>query len=264
MSQRTDGPLLVRMDDTTAVLTLNRPEQRNAFDGSLLRLLREVIDDLDRDDSVRAVVITGAGERAFCAGADIRHMQSMDVHRAREWGHLGHAAFGALEALRKPVIAAINGAALGGGCELTLACDFRFAAKGAVIGQPEIKLGLIPGWGGTQRLARVVGQALAKDLILTGRLMPADEALRVGLVGGVAPDPAATLELAMVYARQFASLPPLAVGFAKRAIDEGADLPLREGCALEVEYFGRAFATTDHDEGIAAFLDKRPPAFTGR
>jgi enoyl-CoA hydratase len=264
MRERTDGPLLVRLDDATAVLTINRPEQRNALDEALLRLLREVVDELAGDAGVRAVVLTGAGDRAFCAGADIRHMQTMDEHRAREWGHWGHATFGALEALPMPVIAAINGVAVGGGCELALACDFRFATKSAQIGQPEIKLGLIPGWGGTQRLPRVVGQALAKDLVLTGRLMPADEALRVGLVGGVAPDAAATLELAMVYARQFAALPPLAVGYAKRAIDGGTDLPLRDGCALEVESFGRTFATADRSEGLAAFIEKRPARFTGR
>ena len=264
MKLREDGPLLVRQDDTTATVTLNRPEQRNALDEALLGLLREAVDDAASDTSVRAVVITGAGERAFCAGADIRHMQTMDETQAREWGHLGHAVFAALERLPKPVIAAINGVAVGGGCELALACDFRFMAQSARIGQPEIKLGLIPGWGGTQRLPRIVGRSLAKDLVLTGRLMPADEALRVGLVGGVAPDAAAVFDLAMVYARQFAALPPLAVGYAKRAIDDGADLPIRDGCAIEVERFGRVFATADRAEGLAAFLEKRAPRFEGR
>ncbi len=258
-----DGPLRVRQEDTTAVITLNRPEQRNALNEDVLRLLRDLVRRVAADETVRAVVITGSGDRAFCAGADIRQMQSMTVERGREWALLGHDVFQKIEDLPKPVIAAINGVAVGGGCELALACDFRFMVDGAQIGQPEIKLGMIPGWGGTQRLPRIVGTALAKDLVLTGRLMASDEAHRVGLVNGVAP-PGGVLEQALVYATQFASLPPLAVGFAKRAIDGGIDLPLRDGNRLEVEQFGRAFATADKAEGLAAFLEKRPARFEGR
>ncbi|MGI8423803.1 MAG: enoyl-CoA hydratase/isomerase family protein [Chloroflexota bacterium] len=264
MRDRTDGPLLVRHDETTAVITLNRPAQRNALNEDVLRLLRDVIAEAEHDTTVRAIVLTGAGDKAFCAGADVRHMQSMDVDRAREWSLLGHATLQAIEDLPKPVIAAINGIAVGGGCELTLACDFRFAVEAAQLGQPEIKLGMIPGWGGTQRLPRLVGPAVARNLVLTGRLVSAGAAQRLGLVDAVAADSAAVMETALTFARQFATLPPLAVGFAKHAIDRGADLSLREGILLEVEQFGRAFATEDRVEGLAAFVEKREARFNGR
>src|SRR5688500_18799094 len=218
MQPRTDGPLLVRLEEATAVVTLNRPEQRNALNHELFTLLREVIAEARDDASVRALVLTGADDRSFCAGADIRAMQQMGTDAAREWSLLGHAVFAALEELPKPVIAAINGVALGGGCELALACDFRFMAETSQLGQPEIKLGLMPGWGGTQRLPRIVGEALAKDLVLTGRLMAAEEARLAGLINGVAESGASVLDVALLYARQFAALPPLAVGAAKRAI----------------------------------------------
>ena len=264
MQARTDGPLLVRLEEATAVLTLNRPDQRNALSHELFLLLRETIAEARNDASVRSLVLTGAGDRAFCAGADIRAMQKMGLDAAREWSLLGHAVFAALEDLPKPVIAAINGVALGGGCELALACDFRFMAETAQLGQPEIKLGLMPGWGGTQRLPRIVGEALAKDLVLTGRLMAADEARRAGLINGVAEDGASVLEVALVYAQQFASLPPLAVAAAKHAIDRGADLPLAAANTLEAEQFSRLFGTRDGAEGMAAFLEKRAPHFTGQ
>jgi enoyl-CoA hydratase len=264
LSEITDGPVLLRREDTTAVLTLNRPEQRNALNEEVLRRLRDVIEGVEDDPDVRAVVITGSGDRAFCAGADIRKMQTMTEEQGREWSLLGHDVFARIEDLPKPVIAAINGIAVGGGCELALACDFRFMAEAAQLGQPEIKLGLIPGWGGTQRLPRIVGSALAKDLILTGRLMAADEARRVGLIHGVAQDAPGVLQQALVYAAQFANLPPLAVAYAKHAIHEGADLPLREGTRLEAEQFGRCFTTEDVREGLAAFVEKRPAAFRGR
>jgi len=263
MNPRSDGPLTVRLEESTAILTLNRPEQRNALNRDVFLLLRELIGEAESDRAVRTLVLTGAGERAFCAGADIRAMQSIGVDAAREWSLLGHSVLQALEDLPKPVIAAINGVALGGGCELALACDFRFMAESAQIGQPEIKLGLMPGWGGTQRLPRIVGEALAKDLVLTGRLMAADEARRAGLINGIAETGASVLDLALVYARQFAALPPLAVAAAKRAIDRGADLPLSEANTLEAEQFGRLFGTRDGTEGIAAFLEKREARFTG-
>jgi enoyl-CoA hydratase len=263
MEEIADGPLLVRREETTVVLTLNRPEQRNALNEEVLRLLRDALAAAERDPSVRALVVTGSGDRAFCAGADIRQMTGMDVVQGREWSLLGHDVFQRIEDLPKPVVAAINGTAVGGGCELALACDFRFIAEGALLGQPEIKLGMIPGWGGTQRLPRIVGAALAKDLVLTGRMMAADEALRVGLVSGTTP-PGAVMEQALVYARQFAQLPPLAVGFAKQAIEQGADLALREANLLEAELFARSFATEDRAEGLAAFLEKRPPRFQGK
>jgi enoyl-CoA hydratase len=215
------------------------------------------------DPRIRSVVITGSGDRAFCAGADIRQMQEMSLDWGREWTLLGHDVFNKIEALPKPVIAAINGTAVGGGCELALACDFRFMAEDARLGQPEIKLGMIPGWGGTQRLPRIVGVSLAKDVIFTGRLMGAEEATRVRLVNGTTP-PGQVVEHALTYAKQFDQLPPLAVGFAKQAIDGGADLSLIDGCLLEVELFARAFETEDKTEGLAAFLEKRQADFKGR
>jgi enoyl-CoA hydratase len=244
-------------------LTLNRPDQRNALNEEALHTLRRALDGASAAPAVRALVITGAGEKAFCAGADIRTMQAMSVEQGRAWSRLGHEVFRLVEQVPKPVIAAINGIAVGGGCELALACDFRFIAERAQLGQPEIKLGMIPGWGGTQRLPRIVGAALAKDLVLTGRLMTAEEARRVGLVNGIAPDGTA-LQVALVYAQQFATLPPLAVGYAKLAINQGIELALDEANALEVEQFVHSFATEDKAEGLAAFLEKRAAQFQGR
>lgn len=263
MDELTDGPLLARREGATLLVTINRPEARNALNEDVLGRLRAMLDAVVLDPDLRAVVFTGAGERAFCAGADIRHMQGMSREDGREWARLGHDVFEAVEDLPLPTVAAINGAALGGGCELTLACDYRVMADTALIGQPEIKLGLIPGWGGTQRLPRLIGPAAAKDLVLTGRLAKAEEALRLGLVNRVAPA-GAVLDEALAYAAQFAGAPPVAVAFAKRAIRLGAGLDLPEANALEVTLFTECFGTDDRHEGIAAFLEKRPPAFKGK
>jgi enoyl-CoA hydratase len=259
----TEGPLLLRREGTTAVLTLNRPEARNALDGGVLGLLSRACASLAADASVLALVVTGAGAQAFCAGADIRHMRLMSANDGRRWAHAGHDTFQQIEDLPKPVIAAINGVVLGGGCELALACDFRIMADSASIGQPEIKLGLIPGWGGTQRLPRLVGLTLAKELVLTGRLLTAAEALHAGLVNQLAPA-AEVLPRALAFAAQFAALPPIAVAAAKRAMHLGRDLPLGEANGVEVEAFAQVFGSSDRDEGIAAFLEKRPPEFRGR
>jgi enoyl-CoA hydratase len=264
LKERGDGVLLSRLDGTTAVLTLNRPEARNAFSAELLHMLREALIEASDDERVRAVVITGAGDRAFCAGADIRAMQAMSVDQAREWSRLGHDVFQTLDDLPLPTIAAVNGVAAGGGCEVALSCDFRLAAEGALIGQPEIKLGLIPGWGGTQRLPRLVGPSRALDLVLTGRLVDAAEALRMGLVDRLAPSGESVLSAALVYAKQFGSLPPLALRYAKRAMRVGRDLDLREANGLEIEAFSQAFDTEDRVEGLAAFVEKRGAEFKGR
>jgi enoyl-CoA hydratase len=258
-----DGPLLVQQDATTAILTINRPEARNAADASVLRRLIEALAVATADESVRSVVITGAGDRAFCAGADIRHMQTMDQQAARRWALLGHDAFQTIEDCPKPVIAAINGVAAGGGCELALACDYRIAAETAHLGQPEVKLGLIPGWGGTQRLPRLVGLAAAIDLILTGRLVTAADAWKLGMVTAVVPGDQ-VLPHALAYASQFASLPPVAVALAKRSIHLGRDMNLSEAQAVEVDLFAECFGTEDHAEGLAAFVAKRAPQFKGR
>jgi enoyl-CoA hydratase len=251
------------MEDTTAVLTLNRPEARNAFDEELLHALQDALAEAADDARVRAIVITGAGDRAFSAGADIRQMQAMSVDEARRWSQLGHDVFQVLEDVPLPTIAAINGVAVGGGCEVALACDLRYAVENAQLGQPEIKLGMIPGWGGTQRLPRLVGQSRALDLVLTGRLIDAQDAHRLGLVDQVVPAGEA-LAAALQFAAQFASLPPLAVRFAKHAIHVGRDLDLREAKGIEIEMFARAFDTEDRVEGLKAFLEKRAPQFSGR
>lgn len=257
-----DGPLLVRVEQSTAILTLNRPEARNALNEPLLHAVDEAALDAAADPAVRALVIVGAGDRAFCAGADIRHMQGLDAEGGRRWGRLGHDVFQHLEALPIPTIAAINGVAAGGGCELALACDFRFLVAGAQMGQPEIKLGLIPGWGGTQRLPRLVGMARASELVLTGRTVDAPEAAAMGLVNEVVEGD--VLARALAFAAQFAALPPLSVRYAKRAMQVGRDLPLTEASSVEVDAFSRCFETDDKTEGLAAFLEKRRPQFRGR
>jgi enoyl-CoA hydratase len=263
MQTREDGPLLVRQEGTTVILTLNRPAARNALDVEVLGRLRDTAAAADEDETVRAVVITGAGERAFCAGADIRAMRTMDDADARRWAELGHDAFRAVEGLSKPAIAAVNGSAFGGGCELALACDFRIMAESAQLGQPEIKLGIIPGWGGTQRLPRLAGMTLAKEMVLTGRAIDAATAVRASLVNRVVPD-ADVLPTALALAAEFSTLPPLAVTYAKQALNVGRDLDLQGALALEINLFVHAFATEDRAEGMAAFLEKRRPQFRGQ
>jgi enoyl-CoA hydratase len=255
--------LLSRLEGATAVLTLNRPEARNAFNEALLHALRDAVAEAVDDPRVRAIALTGTGDRAFCAGADIRQMQSMTPEGGRHWSQLGHDVFQALADVPMPTIAAINGVAVGGGCEVALACDLRIASANAQLGQPEIKLGLIPGWGGTQRLPRLVGTASALDLVLTGRVVGVQEAQQIGLVNRVVPEGQA-LAAALDYAAQFAALPPLAVRYAKHAMLVGRDLDLHEANGVEVEMFARAFDTEDRAEGLAAFLEKRPSQFNGR
>jgi enoyl-CoA hydratase len=246
----------VDRQDAVAVVTIDRPEALNALNVETLTELRDRLRELAEDDSTRVVVLTGAGERAFIAGADIKYMAGLGREEARKWGGLGHEAARLLEVMPKPTIAAINGFALGGGCELALACDLRYASSEARLGQPEIELGIVPGWGGTQRLARVCGLGAAKELILTGRLIHADEALRIGLVNAIA-DP--VLVHALDVADQLAAKSPMALRVAKRLLN------LSPGALeLEAEEFGELFATEDAREGLAAFVEKRPPHFVGR
>jgi enoyl-CoA hydratase len=217
--------------------------------------------ELADDERARVVVLTGAGEKAFAAGADIKYMSGLDVGEAKEWGALGHEAGRLLETMPKPTIAAINGFALGGGCELALACDLRYAARNAKLGQPEINLGIIPGWGGTQRLARLCGLGFAKELILTGRLVEADEALSRGLVDGV-HDP--VLDKATETARLLATKSPLAIAAAKRALNQALQGDHVANLELEYTEFGGLFASEDAKEGLTAFVEKREPTFSGR
>ena len=219
--------------------------------------------ELAGDESTRVVVLTGAGEKAFAAGADIKYMSGLGVGEAKEWGALGHGVTRLLETMPKPTIAALNGFALGGGCELALACDIRYAASSAKVGQPEINLGIIPGWGGTQRLARVAGVGFAKELILTGRTVDADEALRRGLVEAVfGPDE--LMEKTLERARQIASKSPLALAAAKEAVNRAFQGEHAENLGREAEVFGELFGSEDAKEGLAAFVEKREPTFRGR
>lgn len=245
-----------------ALLTLNRPEALNALDRATLEALRAAIAGVRADDTVRALVLTGEG-RAFAAGADIAEMRGLSPAGAEAFSRLGHAAFADLEDLPIPTIAAVNGFALGGGCELALACDWIYASDKARFGQPEVALGLIPGFGGTSRLVRRVGVAWAKELILTGDPLRADDALRIGLANRVCPADE-LLAAAIASAESAARKGPLAVTLAKQVIQQGQDADVRTAHALEQNAFGLVFATEDHAEGMDAFLGKRDPKFSGR
>jgi enoyl-CoA hydratase len=223
--------------------------------------LRDRLRELADDGAVRCVVLTGAGEKAFAAGADIKYMSGLDVAGAKAWGALGHEAGRLLETMPKPTIAAVNGFALGGGCELALACDLRYAASGARLGQPEINLGIVPGWGGTQRLARATSLGFARELIYTGRLVGADEALARGLVEAV-HDP--VLEKALETARLLAAKSPVALRAAKDLVNRTLQGDHAANLEAEADRFGELFASADAKEGLAAFVEKREPTFTGR
>jgi enoyl-CoA hydratase len=235
----------------------------NALDVVTLSELGDHLVELRADDDVRVIVLTGAGEKAFAAGADIKYMSELSVEAAKEWGGLGHQVGQLLETAPKASIAAINGFALGGGCELALACDLRYAASTAKLGQPEVNLGIFPGWGGTQRLARVCGLGVAKDLILTGRVVDADEALRIGLVNGVF-EPVELMEKTLEVARTIASKGPLAISAAKVAINHALQGDHVENLQAEADAFGDLFSSEDAREGMTAFIEKRDPSFQGR
>jgi len=244
-----------------STLTINRPDKLNALSQEVLGDLNAAIEAVSRRDEVRAAVITGTG-KAFVAGADIAAMRDMNQAEARGFGALGHRVFSSIEHLRFPVVAAVNGFALGGGCELALACDFIYASTKAKFGQPEVNLGIIPGFGGTQRLPRRVGPAMARELIYTGKMISADEALRIGLANAVF-EPDELLAAAAKAAADIAAKGPLAIATAKRLIRDGMDIPLPQANKVERDAFGAGFGTADQVEGMTAFLEKRAPRFTG-
>ncbi len=245
-----------------AVVTLDRPKALNALNAATLTELAVVFKELAADASVRVVLLTGAGERAFAAGADIREIAALSADQGHAFALRGQALFRRIETLGKPVIACIQGFALGGGCELAMACTLRLAADNARLGQPEVKLGIIAGYGGSQRLPRLVGRGAALRLLLTGSIVDAPEALRIGLVDEVVPAPT-LMARAEALALEIAANAPLAVTETLRAVDEGLDLPLDAGLTREAEAFSRCCDTADKAEGTAAFLEKRPPVWKG-
>lgn len=243
-----------------AVVTMNRPEALNAFNHEQLRLLAETFESIAGDGSIRCVILTGAGERAFAAGADIKEMKDLDGVGGLAFGRLGHRATRSVEQLPQPVIAAVNGFALGGGCELALAADIRLASENAVFAQPEVSLGIPPGWGGSQRLPRLVGPGFASEMILSGRKVKAEEALRIGLVNSVWPIEQLMAE-ATKLAESIAANSPLAVRSAKQLISLAFNGQAIDGLESEVHAFGAAFTTNDQSEGMTAFVEKRGAKF---
>jgi enoyl-CoA hydratase len=255
--------LLIEIEAGVAVVTINRPAALNALNAEVLEDLAAAFAALKPRSDVACVILTGSGQKAFVAGADIAAMQPLDAVTAGQFARLGHAVCSGIENFPKPVIAAVNGFALGGGCELAMACDIRIAAENARFGQPEVNLGVIPGFGGTLRLTRLVGKGRAKELIFTGDMIDAHEAYRIGLVNRVVPA-AGLLAEARGMAAKIASKGPVALRFAKEAVDNGLEMDLDRAGRFESDLFGLCFATADQKEGMQAFLEKRPAKFIGR
>lgn len=255
-------PVRVEQDGHVALLTMDREQALNAFNEDQLRDLLTAFQTLAERDEVRAVVLTGAGSRAFAAGADVKAMATMSAQEGLAFGRLGHEAASAIERLPQPVIAAVNGFALGGGCEIALACDIRLAAEGAIFAQPEVTLGILPGWGGSQRLPRLIGPGRASEMILTGRRVGADEALSWGLVNAVHPA-GRLLDEAKALASRIAENSPMAVRRAKRTMQLALAGDPAFGMEREAEAFGESFGSADQREGMTAFVEKRAPVFGG-
>ena len=255
--------LVVEIREQIATLTINRPEILNALSEELFAELMTTLDALECNKDVAVCILTGAGEKAFVAGGDIRAMAHVSPQWARNFALLAQTVFNRIESFPKPVIAAINGYALGGGCELAMACDIRIAAETARFGQPEVKLGIIPGFAGTQRLARLVGKGRAKEIVLTGEMFDADEAYRIGLVNKVTPATelmSAARDMALIIATRSRT----AVRFAKEAIDNGLEMDVARAGTYEADLFALCFASDDRREGMLAFLEKRPATFPDR
>lgn len=248
--------------ENIAYVTINRPKAMNALNMDVLSELYDAFTKIEADAEVKAVILTGEG-KAFVAGADIAQMHQLTALEGRQMMIMGHKVMNLIENIEKPVIAAVNGFALGGGCELAMACDIRIASEKAKFGQPEVGLGIIPGFGGTQRLARLVGKGMAKYLIMTAEIIPAAEAYRIGLVEKTAA-PEELMETAEAVAKTIASKAPIAVATAKTAINNGYDMDMKSASKFEIETFTAAFGSEDKTEGMAAFLEKRAPEFKNK
>jgi enoyl-CoA hydratase len=249
--------------DNIAFITFNRPKVLNALNRRTVEELGDCLNAAREDDSVRVLILTGAGEKAFVAGADINELAQRTPVDGKEFSLFGQEIFHRLETIGKPSIAAINGFALGGGCELALSCTMRIASRNARLGQPEVKLGILPGYGGSQRLTRLCGKGVAHELVVTGEMISAEEALRIGLVNHVT-EPAELLPTAESIAKKIVANAPLAVKYAMEAVEHGMEIPQEQGLFLEATLFGLCCATEDMREGTRAFIEKRPAQFKGR
>jgi enoyl-CoA hydratase len=262
MVLRGNESLLIEINEGIATVTINRPQVLNALNTATLKELKDAFCSLDEDPEVKVIILTGAG-KAFVAGADISEMKPLNAIRGRNFGLLGQSVFTFIENLSKPVIAAVNGFALGGGTELALSCDLIYASEKAKFGQPEVGLGVTPGFGGTQRLPRRVGMAMAKELIYSGKMIRANEAKEIGLANKVVP-PEELMGAVMGLAQEIASKGQVSVRMSKAAINRGMDVDINSALAIEADAFGLCFATDDQKEGMAAFVEKRKPEFTGK
>ena len=255
--------IIYSAENGIATITINRPKALNALNLATMTELKDVVAKIAVDPEVKVVIITGSGSKSFVAGADIVEMSTKNAVEGRVWGQVGQDTFTAIENLPQPVIAAINGFALGGGCELSCACDIRYASENAKFGQPEVGLGITPGFGGTQRLPRVVGRGYGKELIFTAQMIDAQEAYRIGLVNKVVPQEQLMDEVKKT-AKKIASNAKIAVQLAKAAVNRGINCDVITGIAYEAEVFGLCFATEDQKEGMGAFVEKRKATFTGK
>jgi enoyl-CoA hydratase/carnithine racemase len=255
--------ILLEKKNSIAYVTVNRPKVLNALNMATMEELRAAFTDIKSDTAIRVGILTGSGEKAFIAGADISELAKHDAVSGKEYTHRGQSVLDLIENLGKPVIACINGFALGGGCEIAMACTMRLASSNAKLGQPEVKLGIIPGYGGTQRLPRLVGKGVAMQLVLTGEMISADDAYRIGLVNEVTA-PGDLIPRAEALAQKIIANAPLAIQYAMEAVNHGLDLTLVEGLYLEATLFGVCCATQDKTEGTTAFLEKRAAAFKGK
>jgi len=254
--------IVAQVKEGIATITFNRPEVLNALNGDLLKEFSHALDEIAADEDIRGLILTGAGEKSFIAGADIKQFLTFNTLKAKSFSEMGRSLMNKLQELPIPVIAAVNGFALGGGCEVAMACDFIYASENAMFGLPEITLGIIPGFGGTQRLPRLVGESMAKELIFTGKMIPAEEAKNMGLANRVCSQEQ-LMDEAVKTAKTIASKGKVSLRAAKQAINNGMDVDLATGCRIEIDAFAFCFTSPDAKEGALAFLERRKPDFKG-